>query len=681
MLRFILRQPARRSWSLRLSEQDFIQKVAKFKIADMKKSELVEHIEKLSSVDNLNLAQNRLFMQVAGFLQPEEILTVKEAVILKATRLFQQKGALGKGGQTYRDFLAKCLSQKLFSPVLVREFLAQTFLAWVRQQKKEELATFDAATFLSVIETCMLHGMLTSEELMLSTTYALQKLNFSSRRFHMLSILTVTHGFYLKKFRAQLADPNHARAAESLLLVAAQATLFSGQASAEDCLDFLRFMTHLGGLRDVFEGSEKEAFFAQTWALLELGFEKHLRNNSQQLRDILLKSDESSLLPFLEELNSTPALYKSPAVAASIFGPLQERLETRSKELTSAGTASLVRLCFRNDEKFVLDPRYLANLELSVEDPRQALSNVQMILELFGRNSEDERLGQFVVASEKLLLEVLAREELVEDRQVLKHLLSVFQALTAMNRGSVGLFKRLFEVFNRERVLEQIGLIPLFIKFLPALGIKTKKLTGSATNISDENASNILGIAHAIGQEVRPPLVELWKSLDRFVCKRLDHVELDKIPSILIHFIYGQIVVPDMAIFQQATRRLRGHMHRFSAKQLAQSLYSLSRVRNSAVVDVLNEGIQEFALKALGSQEPLSQERVAILWAASNAGQMDVSVFTQLLQQEIPHIQSYNDRRFVQFMNALGSASLSLPLPLMQQLLGEVLAFFKASGE
>lgn len=91
-----------------------------------------------------------------------------------------------------------------------------------------------------------------------------------------------------------------------------------------------------------------------------------------------------------------------------------------------------------------------------------------------------------------------------------------------MNRGSLALFKKYFEVFSNPQVLDLLGPIPLFIKFIPSLGVKTKKLAGVVTNISDENTSNLVNIGKDLSKEIKPSLTEVWKALDRYISKRLD---------------------------------------------------------------------------------------------------------------------------------------------------------------
>jgi hypothetical protein len=51
-----------------------------------------------------------------------------------------------------------------------------------------------------------------------------------------------------------------------------------------------------------------------------------------------------------------------------------------------------------------------------------------------------------------------------------------------MNRGSTRLFVLFFKTLADETRLNYLGPIPLFVKFLPSLGVKTKKLAGAITN-------------------------------------------------------------------------------------------------------------------------------------------------------------------------------------------------------
>lgn len=169
--------------------------------------------------------------------------------------------------------------------------------------------------------------------------------------------------------------------------------------------------------------------------------------------------------------------------------------------------------------------------------------------------------------------------------------------------------------------------------------------------------------------------------MDEYITKRIDDIELDKLPSILIHFIYGQIIVANMKIFKLASSRLKGNMKRFSAKQLAQTVYSLSRINYSLVGSIVNEGVQEFAKKSEETGEELSQERVTVLWSCSNSGYVDVVLYRKMLAKEIQFISSYNDRTFVKLIHSFSTLSVELPLPVMKQFLNEILGFLQNKGK
>ena len=75
-----------------------------------------------------------------------------------------------------------------------------------------------------------------------------------------------------------------------------------------------------------------------------------------------------------------------------------------------------------------------------------------------------------------------------------------------MNRGSTKLFVQFFKIFSDETRLNYLGPIPLLIKFLPSLGVKTKKLAGAITNQSAGQASNLMkyDIPVEEGEEIDP---------------------------------------------------------------------------------------------------------------------------------------------------------------------------------
>jgi hypothetical protein len=169
--------------------------------------------------------------------------------------------------------------------------------------------------------------------------------------------------------------------------------------------------------------------------------------------------------------------------------------------------------------------------------------------------------------------------------------------------------------------------------------------------------------------------------LDEYISKRIDDIELDKLPSILIHFIYGQIVLANMKIFKLASSRLKGNMRRFSAKQLAQTVYSLSRINYSLVGSIVDEGVQEFARKSDESGEELSQERVTVLWSCSNSGYVDVDLYRKMLAKEIQFIPGYNDRTFVKLIHSFSTIAVELPLPVMKRFLQEIYLFLQSQGK
>jgi hypothetical protein len=149
---------------------------------------------------------------------------------------------------------------------------------------------------------------------------------------------------------------------------------------------------------------------------------------------------------------------------------------------------------------------------------------------------------------------------------------------------------------------------------------------------------------------------------------------------VVIQFVYGQIVVRDLQIFKQTALKLKGNMGRLSAKQLAQSIYTLARVNLPYIGEMIAEGTVEFMKKTRNSPKEYSQERVAVLWSNAKSGVLDIELFIDILKLEIPNIKSYNERVFVQLINAVGTLSPTLDSQTLNNLLEQVLSFLEKHG-
>lgn len=173
---------------------------------------------------------------------------------------------------------------------------------------------------------------------------------------------------------------------------------------------------------------------------------------------------------------------------------------------------------------------------------------------------------------------------------------------------------------------------------------------------------------------------QIWTTLDSFVTSKLLQIDLEKLPSVVIQFVYGQIVVRDLQIFKQTAVRLTGNMGKLSAKQLAQAIYTLARVNLPYIGEMIAEGTEEFMKKTKSHKKDYSQERVAVLWSNAKSGVLDIELFKQMLALEIPNIKNYNERIFVQLINAVGTLSPDLDSATLKELLEQVLAFLEKHG-
>lgn len=163
-----------------------------------------------------------------------------------------------------------------------------------------------------------------------------------------------------------------------------------------------------------------------------------------------------------------------------------------------------------------------------------------------------------------------------------------------------------------------------------------------------------------------------------YITKKLPYIEVNKLPVILIHFVYGQILIPDMRVFSNIAQLLGNSLNQFPPKQLAQTIYSLSRVRRTDITPVIQKGAEMFYEKSRDSKE-FSRERVTVMWSISNSGQVNQELFLRLLKAEIPCIAKQNVRTFAQFLHSIGALSLEMDLEVHKSLLKEIMNYLEKS--
>jgi len=685
MLRFILRRQTKGALKAWFSEQEFLQKVAMFKVADMKSGEAFKSIKELASSEGLLATQSKLFLQLRSSLNDQDLKTARETYLQQAEKIFSNPKNYGRHGSNLRTFIIRAFSGKLFTFEELQRFVNNIFLNQLHSQTNN-LTNISLEVFINILESCVFNGVITPAQLKAATKVSIDKLPFGENKIKALGNLVLLHGFMLKKNLNRLKDPYIVPLIESLFEVINQSINHCKGLPVELLPDFVVLMSSLSNLQEVFEKTPYNEVFAEKFSVLQMSLEKELGLNKQHFSTYFNGLDEQGRLDLLENLNLQTGLYVSDGVKEVILGTFSEKLKKDVKKLDSTTISQMISVCARIDRKFFVSPQFIGGIEFSQDDVLNSLKNAENLLSVFVTSEEgsDEMKNEIVplvMKIEKFVTGLLANPELLTDKNILKSLVQIFQNLVQLNRGSVGLFKAYFEAFSDPKVLDLMGPMVLFIKFLPALGVKTKKLAGALTNISDQNTANILGLTKDVAQEVKVPLEKIWRHVDSFIVKNLNMIELEKLPTILIHFIYGQIIVNDMQIFKQATTKLKGNMYKYTPKQLAQVVYSLSRINSNLVVDIITEGVNAFSKLADKYKDKLSNERVMVLWGSANCRTIDLDVFVNLIKQEIPFISSHNDRVFVQFIHAIGIISPELDEKTYKDLLEGCLKFLETKGK
>jgi hypothetical protein len=123
----------------------------------------------------------------------------------------------------------------------------------------------------------------------------------------------------------------------------------------------------------------------------------------------------------------------------------------------------------RLDPEFRLTDKYLSILVISMLDPVNSLNNSAILLELFIKHPPQEETIAAILKIEKFLVQFVNDKDLCYNRQNLKQLIQIFQTLVSLNRGNLELFRSFFDLFSDKEVLDLLGPIPLFIKFIPRL--------------------------------------------------------------------------------------------------------------------------------------------------------------------------------------------------------------------
>lgn len=509
MLGFIIKRnlPHRKAYSF--CNAAFIDKIMRFKLADLKPTEIVDQIDSFSSANSLVAAQSKLFIQLSSLLPEKDLLKAKETYVRRAVDLFSQRGALGQNGDLLRQFILKNHMGNLFSPELNRLFVEQTFLRLVKDGVTDELSQMSAEVYINILESCFLNDTLDPSEIFDCTKYALEKLKFAERPVRHLTTLVVAHSLVLKKFKGRAPEDTYSKLVDSLIMVISQGLQTIKKVSPEESFETLMFVTHTNSCLEIFKGHSKFPVFDNTWQILELEFNQVFKKNSSKIISFIEEGEEDELLPILEELNLMGSLYNNEYIKAQLLPPIQNRLETNFRKTSSSLVAQLINLAFKLESNFQVAPKYLSALKVSKEDPITSLQNASVTLDIFSKQQLTESLGPYLDELQDYLTVLLSNPETKKSQTQTRLVLTIFKQQVQLGRGGIQLFKAFFDFFKQKEVLEQVGLMPVLVQLLPALGIKTKKLAGAISNTSDDQSSNVLNVSQSINSQIKPSLVQV----------------------------------------------------------------------------------------------------------------------------------------------------------------------------
>jgi hypothetical protein len=509
MLRFITKRTVPRRTAFCFCNKAFVDKIMHFRLADMRPEEILSEIDSFSSASSLVTAQSKLFIQLNSLLQGKELEQAKEVYLKRAIELFSHRGAFGQNGELLRQFIVKNQVSKLFSPELDRLFVEQTFLRLVKEGRDQELAAISLDAYINILESCVFNDLFDPEEIHHCTVYALQKVKFAERQVRPLGNLVVTHSLVLKKYKGRVPEATYSKLVESLLSVFNQTLHTLKNASFEESFDAILLATHINSCVEVFNGHSKQQVFEATWEIIELEFSQFIKKHSNKLINYIQEGEEGELLPLVEELNQAGSLYKNDTLKIHLLPAIENRLEVNYRKTSTSLVAQLINLAFKLESNFQVAPKYLSSLKVSKNDPVTSLQNASVTLDIFAKQQLGESLGPYMDQLQDFLIELLANPETKRSQLQVRLLLAVFKQLVQLGRGSIQLFKAYFEFFKQREVLEQVGLMSVLVQFLPALGLKTKKLAGAMTNTNDDQTSNVINVSQAINNQVRPSLTEV----------------------------------------------------------------------------------------------------------------------------------------------------------------------------
>jgi hypothetical protein len=517
MLRFILRSKQCKFSICRVDEKEFIKKILTYKAGELSKNNIIEEIEGIKRPDSILAVNNKLFMQIPAFLEMKEVQEVKDRLLLKAIGVFSNPDNFGPNGEFLKAFVIGSSINKIFSPTQMRQFLLKCFIELVTQNRKDELVNVSSLNYINILESSVFNGLISAREILECTAYGLEKISFGDDKMSKVNKLLVVHSFYLKKLKNSDQAAEVSTVEDSLLTIMMDTIQKTKTYREFEGLGLFMFLSNLWSNRDVMKGSKREQKYSSLLTLLELEFETWLKLKSADFSEHLLKVPEDQLSQSFEVLTSLQQLHSSPGILKVMIPALFQRLERDYRKMNSLAITLILSFVMKLDSDFRLTDKYLSILVISMLDPVNSLNNSAILLELFIKHPPQEETIAAILKIEKFLVQFLNDKELCYNRQNLKQLIQVFQTLVALNRGNLELFRCFFELFSQNEILDLLGPIPLFIKFIPSLGVKTKRLAGAVTNISQENSSNLNAIATGLNEQIKPSLVQVLCFLTKAV--------------------------------------------------------------------------------------------------------------------------------------------------------------------
>lgn len=122
----------------------------------------------------------------------------------------------------------------------------------------------------------------------------------------------------------------------------------------------------------------------------------------------------------------------------------------------------------------------------------------------------------------------------------------------------------------------------LIIKLIPAAAIKTKNLCNPSSNISKLERRNWreLETVAEIDPETMVVLDKFWTAIQKAVLTRLHQIQIEKLPTILFHFVYANLFKPKYYdIYKQTIPLLDQSVSRLSVKDIAVITYAFARTK------------------------------------------------------------------------------------------------------